>query len=100
MPLKHLAENVTGDVTTEAIALRSSQVEIVVTGTFDSIEFEDNKYDLGWASVLDSATGTTLVLTEATNELQLISATNTVRKIRANIVNGDGVTIAIDEGIL
>ncbi len=103
MPKKVLCENETGNVTTPAISLTSSQAEVVIAGTLGgaSITFEDNKYEYGWAPVLNSEDGSVTTITEATNELQLISATNTGRSLRATIAGGSGasITIVVDEGI-
>lgn len=96
MAYKILADNVTGNVTTDAIALTNSKVEISVSGTFTSVTFEDNKFDLGWAPVLNASDDTEVVLTTATHELQLISFANTGRSLRAIITGGTGVSIYVD----
>jgi len=78
------------------IPLISSQVEISVGGTFDgaTVTFQDNT-GLGWADILDAIEGTVLEITAATNEVELISAENTGRKIRG-VVTGGGATVSIN----
>lgn len=95
--------NRTTDGTSGEVALRSSQVEIVCAGTFDgaTVYFEDSKYGLGWAEVLDVNAGTRLDITEPTNEIELVASTNVGRSLRAVITSAGAstnITIVVDDG--
>ena len=99
MAVKYMVQDASGNVTTDAVSFMSNQVEVGVAGTFTSVKFEDQKFGLGWADVLDANTGEVLEITEATNEIEFLAAGSVGREVRAVITGGTNVTIFYDEGV-
>ncbi len=97
MAMTYIAENVTGDATSDELALVQNQVCIGVSGTFTSVSFED-KTGGDWQPMLFASTGGEVELSEATNQLVLFGPAVCGRRIRASIVGGTDVSIWVDQG--
>ena len=103
MAIKYIAgsatESVTGTVTTEPSKFTTNQVVVGISGTFTSVTFEDRKYGINWASVLNANDGSVISVSEATNELAFFGPAVCGLEIRATITDGVDVKIWYDEGV-
>lgn len=105
MSVKTLLENAVLDSEGAAVPIVSSQCEISVIGVWGgaTVYFQDNKQGMGWADVLDVNTGERLDITEDTNEIELLAATNCGRQLKAFVSGGDETTLLnakVFEGVL